>query len=259
MLILLNRRRIGELQRMTVNAYTSNITNKTSSEFDSCISDSEKILMNSFKRIVIRGKRGRGVPVLFTSDMEKSTNLMLQVRHHFIEENNLFLFANSKVTTAINGYKAIYKHVRIAGVKNPQSLTSTKLRKHLATMSQLINLSTQDLEQLDTFMGHTSDIHKVYYRLPNDVYQLAKVLKLLLLNERGAAAMYKGKSLDEIEIPLEAVENSDNEDTNVDTIENELIEEVKNTKIVENPVVVSICCILLNVCPILFIFKLFYG
>ncbi|KAG5877366.1 hypothetical protein JTB14_018686 [Gonioctena quinquepunctata] len=61
-------------------------------------------------------------------------------------------------------------------------------------------------------MGHTSDIHKSCYRLPNDVYQMAKVSKLLILNERGEASNYKGKTLDEIEIDLNVVEENSDED-----------------------------------------------
>ena len=205
-LLLLNRRRAGELQRITVHTYTTYINNYNSSEFDNCISESEKMLMKSFKRLVIKGKRGRGVPVLFTEEMIKNTEMLLKNRKHFIPQNNVYLFANPKSLSSISGTKAIYKHVRLAGVKNAAALTSTRLRKHLATMSQVINLSEQDLEQLATFMGHTSDIHKTYYRLPNDVYQMAKVSKLLLLNEKGEASKFKGKTLDEIEIDLDAID-----------------------------------------------------
>lgn len=210
-LILLNRRRVGELQRMTVNCYTTNINNKISTEFDSCISDSERMLMKAFKRIVIKGKRGRGVPVLFTEDMSKNIELLLSVREKIITQKNMYLFANIKSSNSISGTNAVHKHVRLAGAKNAAALTSTKLRKHLATMSQVINLSKQDLEQLANFMGHTSDIHKTYYRLPSDVYQMAKVSKLLLLNERGEAAKYKGKTLDEININLDVEEHSDDD------------------------------------------------
>ncbi|XP_072396297.1 uncharacterized protein [Diabrotica undecimpunctata] len=210
-LILLNRRRVGELQRMTVNCYTTNINNQISTEFDSCISESEKILMKAFKRIVIKGKRGRGVPVLFTEDMSKNIELLLSLRDKIIKQKNVYLFANTKSANSISGTNAVYKHVRLAGAKNVAALTSTKLRKHLATMSQVINLSKQDLEQLANFMGHTSDIHKTYYRLPSDIYQMAKVSKLLLLNERGEAAKYKGKSLDEINLDLDVEEHSDDD------------------------------------------------
>lgn len=205
-LILLNRRRAGELQRTTVHTYTTNISKNNTSEFDNCISECEKILIRSFKRIVIKGKRGHGVSVLFTDEMVKNTELLLKYRNIFVPENNIYLFANTTST------KAIYKHVRLAGVKNPAALTSTKLRKHLATISQVINLSEQDLEQLAIFMGHTSDIHKTYYRLPSDVYQMAKVSKLLLLNEKGEASKFKGKRLDEINIDLEPIENESNDE-----------------------------------------------
>lgn len=220
-LLLLNRRRVGELQRMTLLAYTSNITNETSSEFDSCVSESEKILMNSFKRVVIRGKRGRGVPVLFTEEMTNNTNLLIRLRDNFVDKYNLFLFANINSTTSINGASAVYKHVRLAGVQNAAAITSTKLRKHLATMSQIINLSPQDLEQLASFMGHTSATHMNFYRLPDDIYQTAKVSKLLLLSEKGQAAKFKGKQLDEIDINLEIEDeadsdNNDDEFVNID-------------------------------------------
>jgi hypothetical protein len=42
--------------------------------------------------------------------------------------------------------------------------------------------------------------HFVPYRLPDDLYQTAKIAKVLLLMEKGDAAKYKNKSLDEIEI-----------------------------------------------------------
>lgn len=211
-LILLNRRRVGELERMTIKVYEENINNTTTNEFDSCISESERHLMKSFKRVVIRGKRGRGVPVLFTEEMKKNADLILQHREQFVRQKNLFLFPNLNSSTTICGSKAIYKHVRLAGVRNPTALTSTKLRKHLATMSQVISLSRQDLEQLADYMGHTADIHKTYYRLPSDVYQMAKVSKLLLLNEKGEASKYKGKCLDDIAIDMDPLEDNSDDD-----------------------------------------------
>ncbi|KAK4885182.1 hypothetical protein RN001_001453 [Aquatica leii] len=116
-LLLLNRRRVGELQRMTVISYTTNINNQNSIEFDSCISESEKVLMRGFKRVVIRGKRGRGVPVLFTEEMVQNTNLLLQLRQNFVRQKNIYLFPNTKSSTSISGTKTLYNHVRFAGVK----------------------------------------------------------------------------------------------------------------------------------------------
>ncbi|XP_050314709.1 uncharacterized protein LOC126749100 isoform X2 [Anthonomus grandis grandis] len=56
------------------------------------------------------------------------------------------------------------------------------------------------MEQFASFMGHTKKTHENYYRLPQDIYQTAKVSKLLLAINSGKAQAYKGKSLDEIEL-----------------------------------------------------------
>nr|CAI5847440.1 unnamed protein product [Callosobruchus analis] len=93
--LLLNRRRVGELQRMTLSSYISNIRIKLSDEFLHCIKESERCLI-------------------------RALTLSYGVEH---------------------GSIGIYKHVRLSDVKNPRALTSTKLCKHLATMSDVINLS----------------------------------------------------------------------------------------------------------------------
>lgn len=166
--------------------------------------------------MVIRGKRGRGVPLLFSPDMQQHMSLLLKVRANFIQENNLFLFASTKSDKPIVGYKVVQKHSKLCGAKNPQALTSTKLRKHLATLTQIFNMSQSDVEQLATFMGHTLNVHNKDYRLPDDVFQAAKIAKLLLLMERGEAGKYKGKCLEEIDLNLE--ENIDIEDSDEDNI-----------------------------------------
>lgn len=51
-------------------------------------------------------------------------------------------------------------------------------------------------------MGHTLNVHSKVYRLPDDVYQTAKIAKLLMLMERGDAGKYKGQSLEEIDVDM---------------------------------------------------------
>lgn len=65
-------------------------------------------------------------------------------------------------------------------------------------------MTPNDLEQLATFMGHTNEVHKKAYSLPDDVYQTAKITKVLLLMEKGSASQFKGKSTDEIDIDMES-------------------------------------------------------
>nr|CAI5866093.1 unnamed protein product [Callosobruchus analis] len=88
-LLLLNRRRPGELQRPLLHTYTAAINNDKCQgyeEFSEAISETEKCLMKSFKRIVIKGKRNRGVPVLISKDVSKHLDIVLECRKE-VEDN----------------------------------------------------------------------------------------------------------------------------------------------------------------------------
>nr|CAI5817390.1 unnamed protein product [Callosobruchus analis] len=212
--LLFNRRRVGELQRMTLSAYLKNELT-ASSEFEKALTPTEIILYKSLKRVVIRGKRGRGVPVLFEKSILEYIELLIEHRRNFNLDDNIYLFANPGTNNSITGYKVMLKHSRLA-IRNQQRasvLSSTRLRKHLATMTQIYHMGKNDLEQLATFMGHTEKTHSSFYRLPDDVYQTAKVSKLLLLSKNDNLEAYKGKNLDEIKIDFN-VSDEESDDVN---------------------------------------------
>ncbi|CAG9825705.1 unnamed protein product [Phaedon cochleariae] len=219
--MLLNRRRPGELQRLLLEIYeNSGNISQNYEEFTEAVTPSEKILMQKFKRIVIRGKRGRGVPVLFSPDVQQHIKIMLNHRPDFVAKGNTYLFGNPKTMEPICGYKVLKKYAEACGAKNPQAISSTRLRKHLATLTQIFSMSEGDIEQLASFMGHTVGVHKGSYRLPDDVYQTAKISKLLLLMGKGSAAEFKGKPLNEIELDLEddLMNNDEKDDGATDAI-----------------------------------------
>lgn len=110
------------------------------------------------------------------------------------------IFYSLKLGDQLCVYKTIEKYAKACGAKNPKALTSTRLRKHLATLTQLFNMSENDMEQLASFMSNTMSIHKQNYRLPDYGFQTAKISKLLLLMETGNADMYKVHTLDVISI-----------------------------------------------------------
>lgn len=94
----------------------------------------------------------------------------------------------SNSDTCLSGYHVFKKHVQLAlGDKHKTAvLTSSKLRKHLATIAQILKMNNEDLEQLATFMGHTTKTHNEWYKLTSDIYQTAKVSKILLLAQKMA-------------------------------------------------------------------------
>jgi len=206
--ILFNRRRSGEPAKMEVNSFES-LTKGDSfvnEEVKASLSSFERRLCLSFKRVEVRGKRGRRVPILLTREVENAINLLIKLRKDVgVNPDNPFIFpvtGNGSVKN-IRGSDAIRKHVRLCNLKCPDSIYSTNLRKHVATLSQILNLEKNELEMLATFLGHDVEIHKKYYRLPENTLQLAKCSKLMLLMEKGGIGKLQGKTLDEIEVDLE--------------------------------------------------------
>ena len=95
----------------------------------------------------------------------------------------------------LRGNDAIRKHVRQIELQDPEAITSTKLRKHIATLSQLLNLEERKLGRLADFLEHYIDVHRELYRLPEDTLHPAKCGKMLLLMDQGRlnefAALYE--------------------------------------------------------------------
>lgn len=215
-LILLNRRRSGEVQRILLQTYLCAPSEISQEEVDFSLSNIEKQLTKQFKRIVIRGKRGRGVPILFTINMQKTIKFLLAIREtsNFINKENPFLFALPNSINSLRGSDAIRKLGKESGAKNPENLTSTKLRKQIATVAQLLNLTENDIEQLANFLGHNKDVHKDFYRLSDSTFQVAKISKILLIMEKGQGHQFRGKNLDEKDVNVEALvsEEEVNED-----------------------------------------------
>ena len=109
-------------------------------------------------------------------------------------DDNPFLFARIGTETNIRGCDCLRKYAEESKASNPELLRSTKLRKHVATLCQLLDLDNQELEQVARFMGHDIRVHCDYYRQTDKTFQVAKIGKLLFAMEHGAGSL-KGKNL----------------------------------------------------------------
>lgn len=204
--ILFNRRRSGEVSKILVSAYESLIVSDPQEDVNVSLSDLEKRLCQHFQRLEIRGKRGRKVPVLLTPAMQQTLDLLVSKRQECgILPENKYLFARPSSLTCYRGSDCLRYYAKVCGAKSPESLTSTKLRKQTGTLSQVLNLSNTELDQLADFLGHDIRVHRQFYRLPEGTLQLAKISKILLALEKGRLADFKGKSLDDIEIDPEGI------------------------------------------------------
>ncbi|KAM9699286.1 uncharacterized protein ACNS7B_008355 [Menidia menidia] len=215
--ILFNRRRAGEVSKMPLSAFLSLNPSHPQEDINEALSDLEKRLCQHFKRIEIRGKRGRKVPVLLTPAMQQSLNFLVNKRQECgVLQDNTYLFARPSTYSCYRGSDCLRNFAKVCGAKSPESLTSTKLRKQTGTLSQVLNLRDTELDQLADFLGHDIRVHRQFYRLPEGTLQLAKISKILMALEHGRLAEFKGRTLDEINIdPEENVQmDSETEDLN---------------------------------------------
>ncbi|XP_039283303.1 uncharacterized protein LOC120351152 [Nilaparvata lugens] len=225
-IILLNRRRSGEAQRIEVAHYLTINNPKTTSDIDTLLTETEKKLCKTWARFQCRGKRGAPVPVLLTEGMRKNMELLMTTRDiaNICIENPYFFAIPRTKNSCFRGCDVLRHFAKQSGVQYPELIRSTKLRKHVATMSQLLNLSGNEIECLATFMGHSVNVHKEYYRLPDDVGQVAKISKLLLALESGKLKEMKGQNFDDLQVDmgndsLTESDASDHEDEGTRSVE----------------------------------------
>ncbi|XP_060083174.1 uncharacterized protein LOC132562449 [Ylistrum balloti] len=176
-------------------------------EIEDSLSLVEKMLCDTFERVEIRGKKGRTVPVLLTPCLIKNIDCLMKYREESgVSKENPYLFPRSSFESLnpIRSADCLRRFAQDARLEKPENLTSTQLRKHVATISQVLNLSKSDLENMANFLGHDIEIHRSFYRIPQQTLEIAKMGRLLTAFDNGTVSKYSGKTLDEI--PVDDVE-----------------------------------------------------
>lgn len=205
-LIVFNRRREGEVSRVKLEEFKNIKKSSERSDIENHLSKNEQALCQILTRMEIQGKGDRTVPVLLTPAIKSSLQLCLKWRNYVgVNRENEYLFASPSGSAKLHyrGSACLRQYSVESGVSHPKTLRSTKLRKHVASLSQILNLKENELDSLASFMGHDINIHRKFYRLPNDVIEVAKMSKLLLSLEQGGLKKQGGRTLDELQFSLE--------------------------------------------------------
>ncbi|KAK4884579.1 hypothetical protein RN001_000850 [Aquatica leii] len=204
LLLLHNRKRVGDIQYIQTADVTESCGIEQEDEIFHSLSETEKVLAKFYKKIHTIGKGSKEILVLVPRDVQEFVNTLLTQRHKYVESENKFFFCIPYSSDEwINGCYVQIKYSKECGAKLPKLIRSCRLRKHIATMMQLMDLRSNEIGQLATFMGHTEKTHKEFYKLPKDVMMIAKVSKILLKLEKGELLDCKNKKLDEIVVNTE--------------------------------------------------------
>ena len=150
-IIVFNRRRAGEVSKMTLESFKKRDQTELHSDIAASLSPFEQKLAQHFSRVEIMGKRGRKVAVLLNPEVVSATTLLSHKRDACnVHKDNPFLFGRPQCppTSYYRGQDCIRIFAHACGAKNPDNLRSTQLRKHIATLSQILNLKNNELDQL---------------------------------------------------------------------------------------------------------------
>lgn len=146
-IILFNKRRSGEASRMTLANYISlpDWSQQTTIETRNSMTTFEKKLIEKFTMVEIEGKRGKKVPVILTPETKSSIDLLNKYRSYCgISKENPFVFALGKNSLRpMRGHDSLSKICKHAQLENAPLITGTKLRKYIATVCQVITLSSK--------------------------------------------------------------------------------------------------------------------
>lgn len=193
-----NRRRAGEIERILISDFlaSKSIDEKTDPDIFRSLSDESKKAASQYRRFEIRGKLGRNVPVLLHVDHFDCIKLFLQYRKQAgVSSENPYVFGlpggNNKFLRAC---QLLRKFSSLCGAENPDTLRGTKLRKHIATRSVLLDLKEQEITDLACFMGHDEHIHKNHYRMPivtRDIVTMSRLLEIAQGNDQSGKNYFR--------------------------------------------------------------------
>lgn len=198
-IICFNRRRQGEVSAMKITDYNNKTTSDLAADVQQSLGALEQNLCKIFTRIEIRGKRGRSVPVLILASTQEAIDLLTKTRQEAgIPDDNPYVFAYSNSDNHLRGSDCLRKLSSQCGAEYPERLRSTNLRKHVATMCQVLNMKENEMDLLAQFMGHDIRVHRQFYRLPDNTLQVAVLAKIFMMMEDGTIMNQCGKALNEI-------------------------------------------------------------
>ncbi|KAG7517083.1 hypothetical protein JOB18_048796 [Solea senegalensis] len=121
-IILFNRHKQGEVASMPLSAFLSRDKSAPHQDLDWALSEVEKRLCRHFTRIVIRGKRGRPVPILVTQKMLNALELLVLERKacRVLEENG-YMFARPAAKTHFRGSDCLRAFSGACGATCPKT------------------------------------------------------------------------------------------------------------------------------------------
>ena len=148
-LITFNARRSGEASKIKLEQWLNCDKWKREEDIQNIEDPMEKLLAQRLNLVYSKGKRKKRVSTLFMDELSKTLTYLVKYQSNVgVSEKNIYLFPcptrNSK--KHIQGWEVVNKISLKASLQKPNLVTSTKNRKHMATVLQLLDMNNAELE-----------------------------------------------------------------------------------------------------------------
>ncbi|KAK3104010.1 hypothetical protein FSP39_023652 [Pinctada imbricata] len=220
MIILFNRKRSSLVEKMKLKDFQdSEKLNGEPEPRTSKLSEFERKLCKTHTRIEVMGKRGGKEVVLFTKETEDILEFLISNR----EKANVltdFLFPKRRHSKfPYSGNKLISKFAIEAGVQDPSALISSKFKKQVGTITQILSMDENSQDIFLILQEYGIEVHQEDKRLPEDPLHIAKVVKVLNnINNVGKETNFRGIKFEDVQLGKEEtlkIESESSEDEEV--------------------------------------------
>lgn len=166
---IFNRRRSGEMERLTIEdfeAYES-VDSKDLQMYKS-LSSMDRESAQKYLRFVIRGKRGRPVPVLLHGELFKCVKTIIKYRREAgVPRNNVYVFGLPGSDEE--------KHLESCALLRAFSVQCGAM----CTVPIFNDFKDSEVDDIANFMGHARKIHDEHYKIPTATRDIVRMSRLL--------------------------------------------------------------------------------
>ena len=185
---MFNRKRGGEVQRLKLDDLENCLKENGApdEEVAKSMTVLERKLCDIMKRVEFRGKFGLRVAMLLTPNMSLNIKTLIKLRQQLGIQSR-YLFCRPSSERPYRGADCLRECLLeiSSELKQQQGVNWTSLRKHMATMAQVMEMSDVSQDHLARFMGHDIRVHRSFYTMPLELIEKTKVCKVLIQVNEG--------------------------------------------------------------------------
>ncbi len=118
-----------------------------------------------------------------------------------VSPNNTYVFVRQYQDSLnhLDGWHTVKTVASKASLSRPDLISSTRIRKEVATTLQLLDMKEAESTWVSNHLGHAVNVHKQWYRQEGFTMELTKVAKVLMAKDDGVT--FHNKKMNHLTAP----------------------------------------------------------